>query len=170
MNHLGAALQRLKSNEDRLAEAHGAIATTHAGESEIAQGCTLLKTWAKEDARKLQIILNDLDAEPAESERPRPVRRRQKLPGIGLLWDLEELLTLTQAARASSLSVEQAAKAAKNLGLIDTVTSSRASLDRQVAWLETQLKNAAPQAILVPPRPKRALSRTPPGRSPQPTA
>jgi hypothetical protein len=45
--------------------------------------------------------------------------------------------------------LEQAAKVLKDAELSAAVLECSTGLDREMHWLETQLKNAAPQALLV---------------------
>ena len=86
-----------------------------------------------------------------EAANTRPALFRTDHPAaVALLWELEDLLTLTHRTRAAWSSLDQAAKASKHAGLNAAVQGCSVQVEREIAWIETQLKNRAPQALLVP--------------------
>jgi hypothetical protein len=69
-----------------------------------------------------------------------------------MLRDLEDLLVVAQRGRLAWLTLHQAALHLTDENLTSCVHSGLAQTEREISWLEAQLKNAAPQALLVEPQ------------------
>jgi hypothetical protein len=67
---------------------------------------------------------------------------------IALLRDLHDLWLLATEARICWTLLLQAAQALRDKDLIETCMQNRQESDRQIAWLETRSKQAAPQTLI----------------------
>ena len=64
--------------------------------------------------------------------------------------DLHDLLTLATSVHACSMALLQAAREARDADLEKACRACDAETLRQISWLETKLRRAAPQALTVP--------------------
>ena len=69
--------------------------------------------------------------------------------GLGLLRDLHDLYLMATECEVTWALVGQAAQAARDADLLDTVERCRGEVDAQLKWLRTRMKQAAPQALVV---------------------
>jgi hypothetical protein len=74
-----------------------------------------------------------------------------RLGGLGLLRDLQDLSLLAKQVEVNWTSTRQAAKALHDHELETLGASCMEETGKQIAWLETQIKQTAPQAINVEP-------------------
>ncbi|MFH9818245.1 hypothetical protein [Streptomyces sp. NPDC017230] len=73
-------------------------------------------------------------------------------PGaVGLLRDLQDLFLLATLVQTSWTAVTQAAQGARDRELLDLAQQANTQTSRQLTWLNTRMKSAAPQALLVAP-------------------
>jgi hypothetical protein len=139
--------------EQGLADALREVAGRHAAEYEVHEGCTQMARWSAGQIEALQPHLERHGREPGA----RPQRLRAALfegdrsGALGLLQDLEDLEVLAGALTTLYTIVRQAAAASKDRALKETSETLREQNNRRLAWLCTQIKNRAPQTLLVPP-------------------
>jgi hypothetical protein len=150
MNHLPSILGLLQNSERQLGGAFLEMAKRYGDDYEFARGCELFAGWSETHIEKLDELVAEFGTIPAEE--PAAIRKvlfqaRQPV-GVAWLWDIQDLLTLAHQTCTAWMSLEQAAKCWKNAQLNASVLCCSADLDREISWLKTQLKNAAPQAIL----------------------
>lgn len=148
MNKLPAMLDRLQRQEQKLAAAFDEMAHRHSGEYEITRGCILLGGWSKARLSKLEQV-----RQRSGQSNPLPLPDGTMLSpeqekGLGLLLDIEQLLSLAHQTQVAWVAVAQAVKTLKNKSLKSSVLSGCNELERAIEWLETQLRNSAPQSIL----------------------
>jgi hypothetical protein len=74
-----------------------------------------------------------------------------RVGGLGLLRDLQDLVLLVKQVDINWTSTLQGAKALHDVDLEALCTRSRTETHKQLAWLETQIKQGAPQALIVNP-------------------
>ena len=140
------------ASEQQLAKSFAAIARKQSNEFEILQSCTLFAQWSEDHLQKLKVFTKRHGSFP----NPDPARVRRSLfhgpriGGFGLLRDLQDLLLLTHQARTAWTALAQAAREMKEPDMIDTVQECADRTDRQIDWLCTRIKVAAPQALTVP--------------------
>ena len=68
---------------------------------------------------------------------------------VGLLRDLQDLYLLAALVQTSWMVVEGAAEGARDRELTTVAHERSAQTARQLTWLRTRMKEAAPQALLV---------------------
>ena len=149
MNKLLSMLHRLQHKEQELAAAFYEMARRHSAEYDITR-CILFAGWSKAHVAKLEKLRKQFGA----SSTTQPVfaddsvLQPKQENGLGLLLDIEQLLSLAHHTHVAWISVSQAAKTLKNEELNSCVLSCSSDLQRAISWLQTQLNNSAPQAIL----------------------
>lgn len=68
---------------------------------------------------------------------------------VGLLRDLQDLHVLGTLVQTTWTVVRQAAQGLRDTALIEVCESASADNSRQLSWLNTRIKAAAPQALIV---------------------
>ena len=71
--------------------------------------------------------------------------------GIGLLRDLQDLHLLATLVQSTWIVIAQGAQGLRDPQLLEVATTSNAETSRQLTWLNTRMKQAAPQALIVDP-------------------
>jgi hypothetical protein len=70
---------------------------------------------------------------------------------IGLLRDLQDLYVLATLVQTTWTVLAQGAQGLRDEHVLQVATSANAETARQLAWLNTRMKAAAPQALIVAP-------------------
>jgi hypothetical protein len=68
--------------------------------------------------------------------------------GVGLLRDLQDLYTLASFVDITWTVVGQAGQGLRDPELLDVVAACEGETGRQLLWLKTRIKQAAPQALI----------------------
>ncbi|GAA1660982.1 hypothetical protein ACFQY4_17685 [Catellatospora bangladeshensis] len=149
--HIATYLGLLHGGENALADTYDVVRTGHADEAGIAHTCRLLAAQCRAHVNALAPIVERY-GEHREDEPDR--LHAEALPeartgGVGLLRDLQDLLLLATLVDCSWTAVCQAAQALHDHELIAVVAACQGETKVQQGWLTTQLKAAAPQALLV---------------------
>jgi hypothetical protein len=141
-----------RGSEQELIKCFSAIARKHSADYEIHQSCKLFAQWCEHHLEKLEAFTK----RHGSFVNPDPARVRRSLfhgartGPYGLLRDLQDLLLLTHQARTAWTDLMQAAKEMKESDMVETAQECAGETDRQIDWLCTQIKVAAPQTLTVP--------------------
>jgi hypothetical protein len=140
------------SAERALADAFVLVGFRHATEPEMANAARLHSNWCKEHLSALQSPAERYGAKRSrEGERlRRALFRGRRLGSFGLLRDLHDLLVLATSVHACWMALQQAARVERDTDLEKTCGNCEAETVRQMSWLETKLRQIAPQALTVP--------------------
>jgi hypothetical protein len=71
---------------------------------------------------------------------------------VGLLRDLQDLHVLATLVQTTWTVVAQGAQGLRDHDQLEVATSSNSETSRQLSWLNTRMKAAAPQALIVDPK------------------
>ena len=74
-----------------------------------------------------------------------------RVGGFGLIWDLHDLLILANQSLLYWTALYQGTRALHDTEAEQICHESILSAEREISWLTTQLKEAATQALTVPP-------------------
>jgi hypothetical protein len=160
-----------KESEEHLAAAFMLVANKHEKNSEVRDMCKQLAQWSRSNLEALTPVIDKFGADSADG----PDRLRSALfhgdhiGGVGLVRHLQDLSLL---ARQAQLNWTALLQCAEDLPDTELEAASLASLElnkKQTAWLETEIKNTAPNAILVDPEMHSALRASLP-KTPTPAA
>ena len=152
MKALPFCLGLVRASEQQLVKSFGAMALKHKSDYEIHQSCKLFRLWSERRIEKLDTFATRhgtlLNPDPARLKRA--LFHGPRIGGYGLLRDLQDLLLLVHQARTGWTALTQAAKELKEGDLIETTSGCAGEIDREIDWLCTHIKVAAPQALTVP--------------------
>jgi hypothetical protein len=149
--NIGLYLRLVKDSETQLSEALVSVADHHQEEPDMEEICRLLASWSCQKASSTERFINkyggrhDRGAEKLYSELFQGPRRG----GLALLRDLHDLWLLATEAQICWTLLAQAAQALRDTDLIEACLENTQQSGRQIAWLETRSKQAAPQTLIV---------------------
>ena len=159
--HVGLALEALAEAEKELAREYLKVGERHAVEHDVYH---LTRTLAQECASHADRLTPFLeryggvsgagDAEASEGvlaglrTRAAQVVGRQPAAGLLLLRDLRRLYVMAEECSIDWTIVGQAAQAARDRELLETVSECHGQTLMQVKWLTTRIKEAAPQTLV----------------------
>jgi hypothetical protein len=146
--HYLGLLHRAEAN---LADAFGQVAEAHAEEVDVFHLCHRLARQSRAHAEALAPFV-DRYGEEATDEPDRlhsELFRGTREGGLGLLRDLHDLYLMAAETDIAWTLIGQAAKGLRDRGLLDVVEACEQETSIQLKWLETRMKQAAPQALVV---------------------
>jgi hypothetical protein len=150
--HVDRYLGLVRDAESVLAESLTMIADRHQRDAEIRQTALLLSDWSQRHVAALEPLEERYGVRPTEHAR----RLRASLfygtriGGLGLLLDLHDLSLQVHQVRMLWTALAQVAAELKDKDLQRLCLLAAAETDRQTAWIKTQTKHRAAQAIVVP--------------------
>jgi hypothetical protein len=149
--HLRTYIGLLDTGERTLAASYRQVADGHLDETDVHYICHQLADQCDQHATALAPLVQrygeDPDSEPERlhAEGLSSVRTG----GVGLLRDLHDLYMLANYLDIAWTIVGQAGQGARDQEVIDIVADCEGDTARQVSFLKTRIKQAAPQALLV---------------------
>ena len=154
MPHISTYVGLADHSEQILADSLRAVADGHARQADVYHTCRMLAGWSDEHRTRLAPAVerygeqDDLD----EPERLRASGLAEVREGeVGLLRDLQDLHVLASLVQTTWTVVAQAAQGMRDPELLEIANTSNAETSRQLSWLNTRMKQAAPQALIVAP-------------------
>lgn len=153
MPHLSTYVGLADHSEQTLAEAFRTIGEGHAKVADVFHTCELLARMSDEHRRRLAPITARYGEDDIEEpERLHADGLAEAREGeIGLLRDLQDLHVLATLVQTTWTVIAQGAQGLRDRDLLDVATTSNAETSRQLTWLNTRMKAAAPQALIVAP-------------------
>jgi hypothetical protein len=151
--NLAKFLTLVKTSEEQLADAFMLVANKHERNAEIRDMSKQLAQWSRNHVAGLSATIARVGSESVDE--PQRVRSAlfhgARIGGLGLLRDLQDLSLLARQVEVNWTSTHQAAKALHDHDLETLGAGCMEETGKQIAWLETQIKQTAPQAINVEP-------------------
>jgi hypothetical protein len=149
--NLNIYLGMLHKAESTLAESFRQVADGHAAEPDVHFLCHTLAQQCEEHSRLLQPIVErygetDPDGEPERLHADALSTTRQG--PVGLLRDLQDLYVIASLVDVTWSLVRQAGSALRDRELLDVVSRCDGETSVQLRWLQTRMKQAAPQALI----------------------
>jgi hypothetical protein len=148
--HLATYLGLLRAAEKSLAEGFRRVGAGHAAEPDVRHLCGVLAGWCDHHVAALAPIVQRYD-EHREDEPERLLADElgeTRSGGVGLLRDLQDLYTLASFVDITWTVVGQAGQGLRDPELLDVVAACEGETGRQLLWLKTRIKQAAPQALI----------------------
>lgn len=149
--HVGNYLGLLDNSERQLAEAFKTIAKHHGEEPDITQTCQLLAGWSQRHRAELAPLFTRY----SEKNEDEPGKLKQDLfagprkGSLALLRDLHDLWLLANEVKLCWTVLLQAAYSLHDQELQKACTEFGKETERQINWLQTRIKQAAPQSLVV---------------------
>jgi hypothetical protein len=137
--------------EQTLADAFRQVQSGHSEEADVGQMCHTLGTWCDEHVARLDpVAVRYGEMGVAEPERLHAAGLSQTRDGpLGLLRDLQDVYLLASFVQCSWLLIGQAAQGARDRDLLEVAQHCQQETERQLNWLTTRMKVAAPQTLLL---------------------
>ncbi|GAA2032683.1 hypothetical protein GCM10009740_23580 [Terrabacter terrae] len=154
MPHLSTYIGLADHSEKTLADSFRAVAQGHAAEADVFHTCQTLAGWSDKHREQLAPIIERYgeDESLEEPERLHASGLAEVRSGpVGLLRDLQDLHVLGSLVQTTWTVVAQGAQGLRDKDLLEVANSSNAETARQLRWLNTRMKSAAPQALIVDP-------------------
>ncbi|KOP23171.1 molybdopterin oxidoreductase [Hapalosiphon sp. MRB220] len=141
----------LHHSEQDLADAFKTIANHHSDEPDVYNMCKLLSSWSDEHVQDIKPLVDRY----SEQESNEPDRLTQTLfeeprsGSLALVRDLHDLWLLANEIHLCYIILLQAARALRDLEMEKICQQFDQQIERQMLWLLTRIKQAAPQALVV---------------------
>lgn len=148
--HLATYLGLLHDAERALAAAFRRVGDGHAAEPDVFHLCGVLAAQCDRHTDALAPVVERYD----EQRGTEPERLRADEPegtrsgGVGLLRDLQDLYTLASFVDITWTVVGQAGQGLADRELLEVVGACEGQTAVQLRWLQTRIKQAAPQALI----------------------
>jgi len=153
MPHVGTYVQLAYHSEDTLAASLRAVGQGHANQADIFHTCQTLAKMSDAHVNALAPVAQryqDMPDEVQEPERLHAAGVAEVRPGqVGLLRDLQDLHMLASLVQTTWTVLAQGAQGLHDEELLGIATRGNAETSRQLSWLNTRMKSAAPQALIV---------------------
>jgi hypothetical protein len=150
--NLSIYLGMLHRAETTLAASFRTVSDGHGAEPDIFFLCATLAQQCDQHVRLLQPVVDRYgeDGSDAEPERlhAEGLSRTRQGP-VGLLRDLQDLYLLASLVDVTWTMVKQAGSALRDAELLEVVSRCEGQTSVQLRWLQTRMKQAAPQALVV---------------------
>lgn len=149
--HVAEYLGLLREAEHEIADAFNSVADHHGDEPDIFEICQKFARTSTVHEKAIERF-SSIYGEASEQEASRVKNSLFKGPrsgGFGLVRDLHDLFLLATEAHLAWMILLQAARALRDKELIAACTKLGGETDGQRSWLQTRIKQAAPQALLV---------------------
>lgn len=149
--HVAKYLGLLKDAEHEIAAAFTKVADHHKDEPDIVQTCQLFAATSRVHEKAIERFTS-IYGEASDHEASRvkdSIFHGPRSGGFGLVRDLHDLFLLTTEAHLGWMILLQTAQALRDREFIAACTKLGGETDGQRSWLQTRIKQAAPQALLV---------------------
>jgi hypothetical protein len=149
--YLRSYIGLLDTGERRLATSYRQVADGHRAEVDVHHLCHLLAGQCDRHVEVLAPLVERYGEDPQhEPERLHAEGlSTTRSGGLGLLRDLHDLYLLANYLDIAWTIVGQAGQGARDQEVIDIAARCEGDIATQVEFLQTRLKQAAPQALLV---------------------
>ena len=133
-----------------LAEAWSKIAEGHCDEPDVKLLARRFATATGDHARRHEAFVR---SESADTPPPENFEawtfRGPRAGGLGLLRDLHEMSLLVSECDIACMLLTVGAQGVRDADLLELARSGQAETKRQLDWLHSRMKQAAPQALVV---------------------
>jgi hypothetical protein len=154
MPHLSTYIGLADHSEKTLADSFRAVAEGHAHVADVFHICQMFAEWSEDNREALAPIIqrygeaDDVD----EPERLHAAGLAETREGeVGLLRDLQDLHVLATLVQTTWTVIAQGAQGLRDRDLLEVAQHAGDQTSRQLTWLNTRMKQAAPQALIVAP-------------------
>ncbi len=149
--HIAEYLGLLRKAEHEIAAAFKSVAHHHRDEPDIFQICQRFAEMSHVHEQAIERFTS-IYGETSENEASRVKKSLFQGPrsgGFGLVRDLHDLFLITTEAYLGWMILLQTSQALRDKEFIAACTKLGGESDGQRSWLQTRIKQAAPQALLV---------------------
>ena len=149
--HIGRYIDLVHRTEEDLVKAFKKVAKAHGDEVDVYQTCILLASWSQVLADDLERFVNkyknERDKEPDRLSNT--LLKDTRKGGMALLRDLQDLYLIASEVEVCCTILKQGATGLRDEELVSTCKEVERQTKRQLSWLLTRMKSAAPQTLIV---------------------
>jgi hypothetical protein len=153
--HLTTYLALVHRGEQTLADSYRVVGRGHARHPDVLFTCQALAAMSDEHVERLTPLVDRYGEQGHGDDIDEPERLHAaglaevRSGAVGLLRDLQDLHVLATLVQTTWTAIGQAAQGLRDRDLIALARTAGADLSRQLSWLTTRLKAAAPQALIL---------------------
>jgi hypothetical protein len=151
--HIGRYLDLVQRTEEDLVKAFKKVAKEFTDEPDVFQTCQLLARWSETLAKELEPFVakygKEKDDEPDRLSTT--LLKDTRKGGMALLRDLHDLYLIASEVEVCCVILKQGADGLRDEELMSTCEEVERQTKRQLSWLLTRMKSAAPQTLIVAP-------------------
>ena len=153
MPHLTTYVGLADHSERVLADSLRTVADGHGHVADVFHTAHLLAGWSDANRDALAPVVERYgETDVDEPERLHAAGLAEVREGeIGLLRDLQDLHVLANLVQTTWTVIAQGAQGLRDRELLEVAQSAGSQTSRQLSWLTTRMKVAAPQALIVAP-------------------
>ncbi|WP_342626666.1 hypothetical protein [Actinoalloteichus spitiensis] len=156
MMHLATYVGLAHRSERTLAESLRVVGEGHARHPDVLFTCRTLAGFSDDHVRQLEPVARRYGerhgGDVEEPDRLHAAGLAEVRSGpVGLLRDLQDLHVLGTLVLTTWTVINQAAQGLRDHELLSIARSASGQTSRQLSWLNTRMKAAAPQALIVAP-------------------
>ena len=149
--HIGHYIDLVHRTEKDLATAFRKVSKAHGDEPDVYQTCQLLAQWSdklKEDMEPFTVKYKpEKDKEP--DRLTQTLLKDTRKGGMALLRDLHDLYLIASEVQVCCTILKQASDGLRDKELTIICEEVERQTKRQLNWLMTRMKAAAPQTLIV---------------------
>lgn len=149
--HIGKYVDLVQRAEEDLVKAFKLVADAHGDEVDVYQTCLLMASWSQALATDVEVFANKYNKE-RDDEPDRLAQTLLKKPRKGamaLLRDLHDLYLMVSEVQICCVVLKQGATGLRDKNLLAVCEEVERQTKRQLSWLMTRMKSAAPQTLIV---------------------
>ncbi len=149
--HMGKYIDLVHRTEGDLVKAFEKVAKAHGDEVDVYQTCMLLSSWSQKLADHLEGFVDNYKKEKdKEPDRlSNTLLKDTREGGMALLRDLQDLYLIASEVEVCCTILKQGATGLRDEKLLSTCEEVERQTKRQLSWLLTRMKSAAPQTLIV---------------------
>jgi hypothetical protein len=157
MRHLSTYVGLADHSEKTLAESFRVVAQGHAHVPDVFHTCHTLASFSDAHRQQLAPVVERYGEQQTSDDVQEPERlhaaglAQARAGEVGLLRDLQDLHVLATLVQTTWTVIAQAAQGLRDRELLHVATGANTGTARQLTWLNTRMKAAAPQALIVDP-------------------
>ena len=149
--HIGKYIGLVHRTEVDLVKAFKLTGNAHSDEVDVYQTCMLLSSWSQNLADDVQVFAakykEESDKEP--DRLTQTLLNKPRKGSMALLRDLHDLFLIVTEVQICCTILKQAATGLRDEDLLSTCEEIERQSKRQLSWLSTRMKSAAPQTLIV---------------------
>src|SRR3954468_4808269 len=149
--HIGKYIDLVHRTEEDLVKAFKNVAKAHGDEVDVYQTCMLLASWSQALADDLERFVDkykkEKDKDPDRLSNT--LLKDTRKGGMALLRDLQDLYLIASEVEVCCTILKQGATGLRDGDLLSTCEEVERQTKRQLSWLLTRMKSAAPQTLIV---------------------
>lgn len=149
--HVGNYLELVQKSEQDLVKAFSQVADAHGDEPDVSEICHLLASWSRRHVQELEPFVKRYGEE--KNKEPdwlmHTLFDKPRSGSLALMRDLHDVWLIASEAQLCCVLLRQAADGLRDKALTNLCNNMEHTSKRQLSWLLTRLKAAAPQTLLV---------------------